>query len=222
MASETLIGRDQTPIPGYLNESAGKGKPSVVVIHEWWGVNAQMRDVVDRLSKEAFVAFAPDLFHGKIATDSASAERLAESLDWTEAKGTFKRVVAALTTRDLQTQVGVMGYCLGGSLALAAAATLPTLRACVAFYGIPSDEKADVSKIRAAAMGHYASDDDSCPPERVDRLEKKLKAAGVSAQIYRYDAQHAFCNDRRPEVYSQQNAQLAWTRTVEFLKRTLS
>jgi carboxymethylenebutenolidase len=222
MAGETLIGKDQTRIPGYLNESAGQGKPSLLVISEWWGVNAQMRGVVDRLAAEGFVAFAPDLFHGKIATDAASAESMAGSLDWTEAKTSFKRAVAALTARDPQTQIGVIGYCLGGSLALAAAATLPTLRACVAFYGIPSDEKADVSKIRAAVMGHYASDDDWCSPERVDRLEKRLKAAGVSAQIYRYDAQHAFCNERRPEVYSQQNAQLAWTRTVEFLKRTLS
>jgi carboxymethylenebutenolidase len=91
----------------------------------------------------------------------------------------------------------------------------------VPFYGIPGEDRADVTKIRAPVLGHYAQHDDWCSPDRVGALEKKLKGANIPVEFHRYDAHHAFFNDTRPKVYSKPNAELAWTRTVEFLRAKL-
>jgi carboxymethylenebutenolidase len=203
---------------GYLNASAGPGRPVVMVFHEWWGLNAQIRGVVDRLAEERFVAFAPDLFHGKIATDSASAEKLMSELDWNRAGAEMKTAAEALKERNPAAQLGCLGFCMGGAASLMAASLIPELRAGVTFYGIPSG--ADLTKIKAKVQGHFAQHDDWCSPERVDALERMLKKAGVQVEIHRYDASHAFMNEKRP-VYSPQNAQLAWSRTLSFLHSSL-
>ncbi|HEX8698449.1 MAG TPA: dienelactone hydrolase family protein, partial [Myxococcaceae bacterium] len=95
------------------------------------------------------------------------------------------------------------------------------IAACVPFYGIPGDDKVDVTKIRGAVQGHFAQQDNWCSPDRVNALEKKLQGAGVQVEIHRYEAQHAFFNDTRPKVYSKPDAELAWRRTVEFLHARL-
>jgi carboxymethylenebutenolidase len=115
----------------------------------------------------------------------------------------------------------VIGFCMGGAYALATAATNPDVKACVPFYGIPSPSVADPARIRAAVLGHYANRDEFVTPERVDALEQVLKAAGVTATIHRYDADHAFANERRPEVYAPKAAELAWKRTLAFLHQQL-
>src|SRR5438046_122694 len=178
---------------GYLNAGDGKpGKPSVVVIHEWWGLNDQIRATADRFAKEGFVAYAPDLFEGKVAslTDSATAQRYAEELDWGKALDEVRQAVATLRARDPRTQVGVTGFCLGGAVSLAAASAIPEIKACVPFYGI--GDKLDARKIKAKVMGHFASRDGWVTPARVDALEKSLQAAGVPFTVHRYDADHAF------------------------------
>lgn len=221
MASESKLS-DQTggELPGYLNASAGKGKPSAILIHEYWGVNSQIRGMADRLAKEGFVVFAPDLFQGKIATDAGNAQKLMEQLDWKQAVADVQRAADALLSRDPGVKVGVIGFCMGGAVALASAANNPKIKACVPFYGIPTGT--DLSKIKAKIQGHYARKDEWCSPERVDALERTLNHAGVPAEIHRYDASHAFCNEKRPEVYSPKNAEVAWNRAVNFLRTELA
>lgn len=204
-------------LPGYLNDSAGEGCPALIVIHEWWGVNAQIRGVVDRFAQAGYVAFAPDLYRGEVAHTAEEAQQLVMAGDKAQWLADLQRVVAALYPR----KIGVVGFCMGGAFALTTAAHSPEVRACVAFYGIPRPESADLTKIRAAVLGHYARIDQHYSPERVDEFEVELRRASVATTFYRYDAQHAFFNEQRKDVYAPEHAQLAWDRTLAFLKEAL-
>ncbi len=217
-----LMGVDGKELPGYLSEAPGGGaKGAVLLIHEWWGLNEHIRGVADRLAREGFTVFAADLYRGKIAKDAATAQQYLGEMDWNQAGADLEKATQALRQRQPGMKVGVTGFCMGGAVALFAAAKDPEIAACVPFYGIPGDDRVDVTKIRAPVLGHYAKVDDWCSPDRVDALEKKLKETGVPVEIHRYDAQHAFFNDTRPEVYSKENADTAWRRTVEFLRARL-
>ncbi|QRN98427.1 dienelactone hydrolase family protein [Archangium violaceum] len=217
-----LTSADGTELPGYLTRAqGGTNRGAVVVIHEWWGLTEQLRGVADRLAREGFTVFAPDLYRGRVTKDAAEAEKLMGAMDRRQAVQDISRAVEALRRHAPGTKVAVLGFCMGGALTLAAAAHDGQVAAAVPFYGIPPEEAADVTKIRCPVLGHYANIDDWCSPDRVDALEKKLKGAGVPAEIHRYDAGHAFFNEKRPEVYSPQNAELAWKRTVEFLRAKL-
>lgn len=215
----TLTAADGTEAPGALFEpSPGSPRGAVVLIHEWWGLNAHIRDVAERLKREGFTVFAVDLYAGRVARDESEAEKLMTELDGRKALETLGRASEALRQRGLK--VGVMGFCMGGAYALAAAAHDAKLAACVPFYGIPPEARADVTKIRAPVQGHYAQQDNWCSPDRVSALEQQLKGAGVPVEIHRYDAEHAFFNDTR-KVYSPENARMAWRRTVDFLHAKL-
>jgi carboxymethylenebutenolidase len=217
-----LTSANGAELSGYLKPAkGGTGRGAVVVIHEWWGLTEQMRGVADRLAREGFTVFAPDLYRGKVTKDATEAGKLMGALDRRQALEDLSRAVEALQRRAPGTKVAVLGFCMGGALTLAAAAHDGRFAAAVPFYGIPPEEAADVTKIRCPVLGHFANIDDWCTPDRVNALEKKLKGAGVPAELHRYDAGHAFFNEQRPEVYSPQNTELAWKRTVEFLRAKL-
>jgi len=218
--TQRLQAADGREIPGYLNASAGPGKPALIVIHEWWGLNAQIRAVADRYAKEGFNVFAADLYHGSLATDAQSAEKLMNGLDWGRAMKDIAQAAQALRAKLGDVKVGITGFCMGGAVTLAAASNLPTaFAAAVPYYGIPPS--ADLSKIKAKVQGHFANVDHWCSPDKVNQLEQTLKSANVPAEIHRYEAQHAFANEQRPEVYSKKDADLAWQRSVEFFRNNL-
>lgn len=202
-------------LDGYLNDSAGWGKPVVLVNHEWWGVNQQIRSVADRLAREGFVTFVPDLYHGKVATDAQSAGRLMGELDWKRAEKDLQEAVDAAKKKAPGARVAVMGFCMGGAVTLMGAARVKGLSAAVVYYGIP--DKVDLSACAIPVQGHFASQDEWCSPKKVDALEATLKKAGAPAELFRYDAQHAFANEKRPEVHHPEHARAAWERTVKFL-----
>ncbi len=207
-------------ILGHLDDSAGGGTPALILVHEWWGVNGHIKDVCARFAKEGFVVFAPDFYAGRVATTEEEANALMMGVDREAAVGLVLRATAALKARLLGKKVGVTGFCFGGAVALGCAARIPGLSACVVFYGLPPT--LDASQIRCAVQGHFAREDGWCTPAKVDALEAKLRAAGVREELFRYEAQHAFMNDTRPEVHSPDQARLAWGRAVTFLKRELS
>lgn len=217
-----LTGRQEQELAGHLSEApGGSARGAVVLIHEWWGLNGHIRGIADRLAREGFTVFAVDLYGGRVAKDAEEAEGLMNGLDWGRAVQDLRTATEALRQRSPGTRVAVMGFCMGGALTLLAAANDPQLDAAVPFYGIPPEGAADVTRIRAPVLGHFARHDDWCTPARVDALEKKLKGASVPAELHRYDAGHAFFNDTRPEVHSPENAATAWKRTVDFLHAKL-
>jgi carboxymethylenebutenolidase len=204
---------------GYL-ASAGAGRPGIVVIQEWWGLNDQICGVADRFARAGWNALAPDLYAGRVTQSPDEANHLMTGLDFAGATHQDVRGAVRHLAAD-GAKVGVMGFCMGGALTVAAAVHVPELSAAVCFYGIPPTAFADPAKIAVPFQGHFAHRDDWCTPAAADALEQALKGAGREAQIHRYEADHGFFNERRGEVYDAACAQQAWDRMTAFLGRTL-
>lgn len=204
---------------GYFAD-AGNGKPGVIVIQEWWGLNEHISSIADRFAAAGFSALAPDLYRGRIASSADEAGHMMAGLDFPDA--THQDIRGALDYLAARCgKVGVTGFCMGGALTIAAAVHVPKLSAAVCFYGIPPKEFADPANIRIPFQAHFASRDDWCTPEAVDDLELTMKTAGAQPEIFRYSADHAFFNKTRPEVYDEACAGLAWTRSLEFFGQHL-
>jgi carboxymethylenebutenolidase len=211
-------------VRAYLARLKGDGKlPGVVVIHENRGLNAHIEDVNRRVALEGFLAIAPDALSpvGGTPEDPDQARSLIGKLDSQSTIKNYTAAVKYLKTHSMSTgKVGVIGFCWGGGMANQVAVNSPELMAAVPYYGMQAAAE-DVSKIRAALLLHYAGLD-----ERINKgipaFEAALKTASVNYQIYMYEgAQHAFNNDTNAERYNKEAAQLAWQRTISFLKQKL-
>jgi carboxymethylenebutenolidase len=220
MAKDTfeLLDDSGRALPGYM---VAAGPEAVVIIHEALGLNEQIKKVARRVAAEGFTAFAVDLFDGHVTQDMATGFRVAQLMNWNTAIDVVRRSVRALSAVGDGAKVGVMGFSFGGGVALAAAAHIPEIAACVPFYGIPITERADLTRIACKVQGHFAKMDKQISKDRVDALEQKLAAAGVPAEIHRYQAEHQFFNETRKVTHSNYNSQHAWHRTIAFLKREL-
>ena len=203
---------------GYL-ASAGKGRPGIVVIQEWWGLNDQICGVADRFARAGYNALAPDLYKGRLTATPDEANHLMSGLDFADATHQDLRG-AAQHLKGTSGKVAVLGFCMGGALTIAAAVHIPDIAAGVCFYGIPPAEFADPAKIKQPFQGHFANQDDWCTPAAVNTLESAMKAAGAAPEIYRYDAAHAFFNERSA-AYDLASANQAWERTASFLEKRL-
>jgi carboxymethylenebutenolidase len=202
--------------------STGKG-PGVLVLHAWWGLNDTMKAFCTRLAESGFVAFAPDLYHGKVADSIADAEILGKELDTNHLQAKVEIVDATifLSERVGQTDRGlaVIGFSLGAYYALNLAAADPEhIRSVVIFYGTGSG---DYSSSRAAYLGHFAENDEFESQFNVDNLEQSLKLVGRAVTFHRYNGTgHWFFEPDRVQAYNQAAASLAWDRTLAFLNRT--
>lgn len=209
---------DGKTCPAYHAPATG---PGVVVIQEWWGLNPQIKGTADRLAAEGFNAVVPDLYRGKVATDADEANHMMNTLDWAGAVADVQGTLQFLKADGAK--AAVLGFCMGGALTIITSANLSEPDAGVCFYGIPPAEAADPQRIRIPLLAHFASEDDWCTPAAVDALETQLKAGQIDYTLHRYEGrQHAFMNEARPEVYDAEAAQLAWARSVAFLKAKLT
>ena len=212
---------------GYLATPSSGSGPGVVVIQEWWGLVPHIKDVCDRFAAEGFTALAPDLFHGTTTTEPDEAGKLLMALNLEQAAKDMGGAIDHLLASDRVRGegVGVTGFCMGGGLAMMLAVQRPTdVKACVPFYGIIPWESAqpDWSKLEAPMLGHFAEHDDFFSPDKAKEQEATLHALGKDVDFHIYDGvDHAFFNDTRPEVYNEEAASLAWTRTLEFFRAKL-
>lgn len=191
-----------------------------MVIQEWWGLNDQICGVADRFARAGYNALAPDLYQGRVTQEPDEAKHMMTGLDFPGATHQDIRG-AVIHLKAMGGRVGVMGYCMGGALAVASAVHIPEAAAAVCFYGIPPKEFADPAKIKLPFQGHFANRDDWCTPAAVDALEQAMRGAGSAPEIFRYDADHAFCNERRGEVYDADCAGKAWDRMLAFWAKNL-
>jgi carboxymethylenebutenolidase len=212
---------DGSACRGYL-ANAGQGAPGVVVIQEWWGLNEQICGIADRFAHAGFNALAPDLFQGRVTQKPDEASHLMNGLDFPGATHQDIRGAVEHLRGMGSGKIAAMGFCMGGALSIAAAVHVPKLAAAVCFYGIPPKEFADPAAIRIPFQGHFASKDDWCTPAAVEALEAAMRAKGATPEIHRYDADHAFFNERRPEVHDATCARQAWDRTLAFLAKNLA
>jgi carboxymethylenebutenolidase len=195
----------------------------VLVLHAWWGLNDTIKAFCTRLAESGFVAFAPDLYHGKVADNIADAETLGSALDANYLQAEAEIAAAAMFLDERAGQAGrglaVIGFSLGAYYALDLAAADPErIRSVVIFYGTGDG---DYSSSRAAYFGHFAENDEFEPQSNVDSLEASLRRAGRPVTFYRYSGTgHWFFEPDRLQAYNQAAASLAWDRTLAFLKRS--
>lgn len=209
---------------GYLAlPPTGSGRP-VLVLHAWWGLNDTIRRICDRLAEAGFVAFAPDLYHGKITDQINEAEALGSALDqnFQQARAEVADAARYVQARagadhDGAAGVAVIGFSLGAFYALDLSARAPDLiRKVILFYGTGP---VDFSQSQAAYLGHFAEADAFEPQANVDELEDMLKQAGRPVTFHRYSGTgHWFFEPDRVDVYTPEAATLAWERTLAFLR----
>ncbi len=211
-------------VRAYMARPKGDAKqPGMVVIHEIWGLNAHIEDVTRRIALEGFLAIAPDALTplGGTPEDPDKARPLFQKLDNPSTVQNYVAAVKYLKTHPGSTgKVGVVGFCWGGAMANQVAVHSPDLSAAVPYYGRqPASE--DVPKIKASLLLHYAGIDEAIN-KGIPEYESALKKASVDYKLYMYEgAQHAFNNDMNPARYNKEAAQLAWKRTIAFLKEKL-
>jgi carboxymethylenebutenolidase len=216
-------GANGTTMKGYLARPVNAGPlPAVIVVHENRGLNAHIEDVARRVALEGFAALAPDLLSpsGGTPADEDKARQMISALD---PAVTVQNAVATVEflKADKRTtgKVGVIGFCWGGGVAKQLAVASPDLGAAVSYYGM--QPKANIGQIKARMMMHYAGLDERTNAGIPD-FEAALKAAGVDYQVFVYaGANHAFNNDTSAARYDKAAADLAWSRTIPFLKAAL-
>ncbi|MBS1264782.1 MAG: Carboxymethylenebutenolidase [Acidimicrobiaceae bacterium] len=214
---------------GYLAlPEVGTG-PGVLVVQEWWGLVPQIKGVCDRLAAEGFVALAPDLYHGEMAShvEMDKAGELMASLPPEQAARDMSAAIDHLLAHPSTTgdAVGVTGFCMGGMLALMIAAMEGDRVAVAApFYGAPlGDDGPDWSGLTAKVEGHFAEVDDFFPPEPVRGLESALREMGSDVTFHVYEGTgHAFANEENPlGTLDEAAAATAWGRTLDLLHSNL-
>lgn len=210
---------------GYLALPETGSGPGVLVIQEWWGLVEHIKDVCDRFAAEGFVALAPDLYRGKTVSepDEAGKEMMAMQMD--RVARDMSGAVDELRRRTGAGGIGVIGFCMGGGLALVLAAQRPdAVKAVVPCYGIIPwpDAQPDYTAMSAALEGHYAERDDYFTPEAANALGEQLRSMGKQAEIIVHPgADHTFFNDTRPEVYDPAESARLWSSVLGFFCQQL-
>jgi carboxymethylenebutenolidase len=213
--------------PGYLAEPQSGSGPGVVVLQEWWGLDSHIRDVCDRFAAEGFFALAPDLYRGETTEqpDEAQQKMMAMSMD--QAEKDMRGAVDHLAAQDgvEGDGVGAVGFCLGGGLAVWAAAVNPKVDATVSYYYVMPHGKPDFSQVDSPVLGHFGTADDFVPVDDAKALRDEIAdASGQDVTFEFYEgAGHAFFNDLdRLGTYHAEHADRSWQRTVGFLRDELS
>jgi carboxymethylenebutenolidase len=222
-ARDITIKINQAGIPAYLALPPAGSGPGVLVLHAWWGLNPFFKSVCRRLARAGFVALAPDLYGGKLATTPGEAQLLMAQTDVKQAQAAVTGSLAylgglpAVTGRGL----GTLGFSMGAGWALWLSTLMPQeVAAVVVFYGT---DQIDPTESLAAYLGHYAEDDEFEPNEAVRQLEFTLQSAGLEPIFYIYPGiHHWFFESDRPQAYNARAARLAWRRTLHFLRDKLT
>ncbi len=219
-ATITFKRPDGRDAQGYL-ANAGRGDaPGLVVIQEWWGLSEQIKAMVDRFALAGFDALAPDLFNGVVVPyhDADAAAKEMSSLDFMDATSQTVRGAAQYLKRN-GAKVGVAGFCMGGAVAVIAAARIREFTAAITFYGLPPAEAVKPAEVKIPLQGHFASRDEFVKPAAVEAFQAGLKAAGKEFEFFQYDADHAFANEQRMSVHDRHATELAWGRAITFFKK---
>jgi carboxymethylenebutenolidase len=203
---------------------AGNG-PAVVVIQEWWGLVPHIEDLVDRFAGAGFAAIAPDLYHGQTTKSPDQATKLLMELDVERAGKEISGAGAYLLQRPecTSSKYGVVGFCMGGALAQYAATIDPEhVAAAVSFYGGFKKAPTQWETLAAPLLLINGENDKGVPAEQGRALAEKLRGMGKDVDlVIEPNADHAFFNDSRPEVYNEDAAADAWRRTLDLFRRSL-
>lgn len=211
---------------GYLAVPESGSGPGLIVIQEWWGLTDHIADVTNRFAAEGFVALAPDLYGGKTTHDADEAGKLMGELPVDQAATDLAGAVDFLLAHDAVTSstVGAVGFCMGGGFVLVLAAQQgDRIGAAVPFYGVLKEEFPSFANLTAPLQGHFGETDQMADPASVAALAERIESeSGVTPQFFTYPAGHAFFNDENHMgTYDKAQGEIAWNRTLEFLRANL-
>jgi carboxymethylenebutenolidase len=221
MSSQTIsFDTSNGETTAYVSRPENADKKAIIVIQEYWGLNDHIKDIADRYAAEGFIAIAPDLYRGTIATSSGEASELMQALAIEDGLDTIANTVTAASEEFGISHFGITGYCMGGTFALRSACELEGFSAAAPFYGdIPGEDI--LSKLRTPTVFISGTRDGWINPEKVATLEDAAERFELPIESIKYDADHAFFNNTRPEVYNAEAASDAWAKVVGFFKDKL-
>jgi len=186
---------------------------AVVVVQEYWGLNDHIRDIANRYAAEGFIAVAPDLYRGQVAKTAAEAGQIMQALKLDDGIAMIRSAMDAARSEFGITHFGITGFCMGGTYALRAACELEGLSAAAPFYGdIPEEDV--LKRLTVPTIFVSATLDKWINPEKVASLEDAAERYELPVTSVKYDADHAFFNNTRPEVYNETAARDAWALVV--------
>jgi len=213
---------------GYLASPASAKGPGVLVIQEWWGLIPQVKGMVDMFAREGFNALAPDFYHGKSARigEPDAAQKLMMELNIEQAAKDARGAAQFLAShpKTSSTKIAVIGFCMGGMLALMTGTVASdVVGAVVDCYGVPPQKKPDYSKLKGNPVLGIFGGKDEWVMNALPALEADLKAAGAPFEKVIYpNADHAFLNEQRADVHRPDDAKDAWPKIMSFLKRNVA
>jgi len=193
---------------------------AVIIIQEWWGLNDHIKDITNRYAAEGLTAIAPDLYRGKLTKDKDEASRLMQNLDIEDGLNTIMMALDKARETYGFEKFGITGFCMGGTYALRAACELEGIGAAAPFYGDIPDEFT-LKDLKCSVLFVSGIKDQWINPEKVGELERIAKENFLPIEVLKYDADHAFFNDTRPEVYDPAAAKDAWTKVIAFFNENL-
>jgi carboxymethylenebutenolidase len=221
MRSETLsFDTANGATSAYVALPKDPSRKAVIVIQEWWGLNDHIKDIAGRYAGEGFIAIAPDLYRGKLATNPEEAGRMMQALKIEDGLGTIDNAVEAARAKYELSHFGITGFCMGGTFALRAACELEGFSAAAPFYGdIPEEDV--LKKLKTPTIFVSGTKDKWINTEKVAALEEAAEKYELPIHSVKYEADHAFFNDTRPEVYDETAAGDAWALVTGFFNDKL-
>lgn len=221
LAKATTTAADGRTVDAALALPKQAKAPGLILIHEWWGLNDQIKAVAADLAQEGFAALAIDLYNGEVTSDPVRARQLSGAVKQAEAEATLAAWVSWLRAHPTASgSIGSMGWCLGGAWSLNASVAMP-LEATVVYYGRCNLPAALLARLKGPVIGHFGTRDKYINAEMVGAFEAAMKEAGKPYQVHWYEADHAFANPTGNN-FQKAEAQLAWSRSLDFLKKNLS
>jgi carboxymethylenebutenolidase len=205
----------------YVARPDSEADAAVLLIQEWWGINDHIRDLAGRYAKQGYLCVAPDLYRGRVATNPDEASALMSALEVDDGMETIRKAMGAAAETYKIKRFAITGYCMGGTFALRAACEIPELKAAAPFYGDIPDESV-LARLRAATLFIAGKRDAWINPEKVNTLKEIAAKYNLPVEVVSYDADHAFFNDTRPQVYNAEAAADAWRRVLEHFAKHLA
>ena len=222
MTTETLnLNPQRGATTSYVARPETDTAAAVILIHEWWGINDHIRDIAGRYAAEGFLCIAPDLYRGKLATNPTEAAKLMQDLAIEDGVETIREAMDQANLTYKAQKIGITGFCMGGTFALRAACEINDVAAAAPFYGdIPPDEV--LKNLKAPTLFIAGKKDSWINADKVNQLKQAAERYDLPVEAVVYDADHAFFNNTRPEVYDAEAAADAWRRVLDLFRKNLA
>ena len=222
MKTETInVKTSRRGTTAFVARPEGDTTAAILLIQEWWGINDHIRDIAGRYADEGYLCIAPDLYRGKLAKDAEEASKLMHDLAIEDGMETIRETITQAKQAYKLQKIGITGYCMGGTFALRAACEIDELAAAAPFYGdIPEDNV--LKQLKVPTLFIAGKRDAWINPTKVNGLKEAARKYERPLEVVSYDADHAFFNDTRPEVYDAEAAADAWRRVLDLFRKHLT